>query len=163
MEDHILDEYKKEALRIEEDSIHSAKGHYNAAHRWSHINLWIGIPNTVLAAIAGVSAFEGCTIFAGSIAITVAAVAALNTFLNPGDRSANHRRCAGEYLALRNSSRIFVNIKIFSYESDQELIAQFEELSTKRNDLNSTSPQIPEWAFKKAKSGIDSGQATYKV
>jgi len=163
MDKHVIEEYKKEALRIEEDSIHSAKGHYNAADRWRYVHLWIGIPNAVFAAISGVSAFEGHAVLAGSLAIAVASVAAVNTFLNPGDRSATHRRCAGEYLSLRNNSRIFVNITALSYDSDQQLKARFEELVTKRDDLNSTSPQIPEWAFKKAKSGIDSGQATYKV
>ncbi len=162
MDDQILDEYRKEASRIEEDSIHSAKGHYNTADRWQHVHLWIGIPNAILAAVAGVSAFEGSTIVAGSLAIVVAAVAALSTFLNPGDRSSTHRRCAGEYLSLRNNSRIFVNIRSHSNDSDQKINAQFEELVVKRDDLNSTSPQIPEWAFKKAKSGIDAGQSTYR-
>lgn len=162
MDDQILEEYRKEALRIEEDSIHSAKGHYNAADRWRYCHLWIGIPNAILAAISGVSAFEGSTVLAGSLAIAVAAVAAVNTFLNPGERAATHRRCGGEYLSLRNKSRIFMNITTHIYESDERLNISFEELVTKRDDLNSTSPQIPEWAFKKAKSGIDAGEAAYK-
>ncbi len=162
MKEELLQEYRNEVARIAEDSIHSAKGHYNAADRWRYVHLWIGIPNAILAGIAGISAFEGSTLLAGTLAISVAAIEAVNTFLNPGDRSSTHRRCAGEYLALRNSSRIFSNITVMVIDSDDEIKAKFEELASKRDNLNSTSPQIPEWAFKKAKEGIDSGQATYK-
>ena len=162
MDADLLSEYQSEARRIEEDSIHCAKGHYNAADRWQHVHLWIGIPNAILAGIAGVSAFEGATVAAGALAVVVAVVAAVNTFLNPGDRSSMHRRCAGEYLSLRNRSRIFVNITSRCSACDDEINLRFEELASKRDDLNATSPQIPEWAFKKAKRGIDAGEATYK-
>jgi hypothetical protein len=162
MDNEILKEYKAEAARIEEDSIHSAKGHYNAADRWRHVHLWIGIPNAILAAIAGLKAFEGSNEIAGALALIVAAVAAVNTFLNPGDRSSTHRRCAGEYLSLKNNSRIFSNISIRRLSCNDEIDARFQELASKRDDLNATSPQIPEWAFNKAKRGIDAGEATYK-
>lgn len=160
--DQLLTEYKKEADRIEEDSIHSAKAHYNAADRWKHVHLWIGIPNALLAAIAGVSAFQEATLTAGCLAVVVAAVAAVNTFLNPGDRASTHRRCAGEYLSLRNRSRIFVNIVSQTGVCDEIFNQRFEDLANKRDELNATSPQIPEWAFRKAKEGIDAGEAKYK-
>lgn len=162
MDSEFLCEYQKEGARIEEDSIHSAKGHYNTSDRWRHVHLWIGIPNAILAAVAGLKAFEGADIMAGTLALIVAAIAALYTFLNPGDRASTHRRCAGEYLSLRNQSRIFVNITSRSSDSDHEIKTRFEELVSKRDNLNATSPQIPDWAFKKAKSGIDAGEATYK-
>lgn len=162
MNTELLSEYRKEACRVEEDAIHSAKGHYNVADRWRYVHLWIGIPNAILAAIAGVSAFQEATVTAGCLAAVVAAVTAVNTFLNPGDRSSTHRRCAGEYLALRNRSRIFVNIVSRSAACDEDINQRFEELTAKRDDLNATSPQIPEWAFKRAKKGIDAGEATYK-
>ena len=162
MDQRLVNEYQSEAARIEEDSIHSAKGHYNAADRWKYVHLWIGIPNAVLAAIAGISAFEGCELLAGGLAIAVAAITATNTFLNPGDRSSIHHRCAGEYLSLRNRARIFNNIVLKQCSSSDEVNSKFNELVDKRDDLNSTSPQIPNWAFKKAKAGIDAGEASYK-
>ena len=163
MEEELLAEYHREAARISEDALHSSKGHYNAADRWCHVHLWIGIPNAVLAAIAGVSAFNGSEIIAGCLAVAVAAVTAVNTFLNPGDRASTHKRCAGEYHSLRNRARIFTNIVCRSFGSAEELSARFEEMVAKRDDLNAASPQIPEWSFKKAKAGIDAGQAEYKV
>lgn len=162
MKDQLIAEYRKEAARISEDALHSSKGHYNAADRWRHVHLWIGIPNALLAAIAGISAFKGSEVLAGSLAVAVAAITAVNTFLNPGDRASTHKRCAGEYHSLRNRARIFTNIVCRCFGSAEELSAKFEEMVAKRDDLNAASPQIPDWAFKKAKAGIDAGEAEYK-
>jgi hypothetical protein len=162
MDDILLKEYQREVARIMEDSLYSSKGHYNAADRWRRVHLWVGIPNAMLAAIAGLSAFKGAGLLAGSLAIAVAAITAINTFLNPGEISSTHKRCAGEYHSLRNRARIFINIVSQQNISPEELNAKFEELVAKRDDLNATSPQIPEFAYKKAKSGVDAGEADYK-
>lgn len=162
MDETLLQEYRSESSRITEDALHSSKGHYNAADRWRHVHLWIGIPNAILAAVAGVSAFNGSELVAGSLAVAVAAITAVNTFLNPGDRASTHKRCAGEYHSLRNRARIFNNIVCRQCTSTDELNARFEEMVAKRDDLNAASPQIPAWAFKKAKAGIDAGEAEYK-
>ena len=37
---------QNEAARIEEDSLYSAKGHWEAAKPWEHRHLWIGVPTT---------------------------------------------------------------------------------------------------------------------
>jgi hypothetical protein len=131
MENDLLAEYQKEASRIEQDAIHSAKGYYNAAARWRQVHLWIGIPNAILAAFAGVSAFQEATVTAGCLAIVVAALAAVNTCLNPGDRSSTHQCCAGEYLCLRNRSRIFVSIVSRSGATEEIVNQRFEELASK--------------------------------
>lgn len=162
MDDALLTECCREAARIEEDALHSAKGHYNVAARWQYVHLWIGIPNATLAAIAGLSAFQGSELVAGSLAVSVAAITAISTFLNPSGRSSTHKRCAAEYHALRNKARMFINITCRHCSSDNELSAKFEEMVSKRDDLNAASPQIPEWAFKQAKAGIEAGESAYK-
>ncbi|MCO6466725.1 MAG: SLATT domain-containing protein [Bradyrhizobiaceae bacterium] len=161
MRPELLSEYRNEAKRIAEDALHSAKSHYNAATRWRSIHLWIGIPNVIAAALAGVSAFKGSDILAGSLAVTVAAITAVSTFLNPNEWTLSHRRCAGEYLTLRNRARIFLNIVTKSDRSDDDIQAVFEELVVKRDDLNASSPQIPDWAYNKAKIGIKNGESDY--
>ena len=52
----LLIELIKEAERIREDTEHSAKGHFEAARIWEKCNKWLGVPATILAASAGVSA-----------------------------------------------------------------------------------------------------------
>lgn len=44
----------KEAERIEEDSIHSAKGHFNTAAIWNRRHYWLGVPATLFCALVSV-------------------------------------------------------------------------------------------------------------
>ena len=157
-----LDEYIKEAKRIEEDSLYSSKGHYNAAADWQRVHFWTGIPNCILAAIAGLSAFEGATVLAGTLGILVASITASITFLNPEAKSSSHKNAATEYHSLRNRARIFINITTKKEVSDDELSGIFDELANQRENLNTISPQIPEKAFLKARTGIESGEADHK-
>ncbi|MDA9090678.1 SLATT domain-containing protein [Porticoccaceae bacterium] len=162
MENDQLEEYIKEAKRIEEDSLYSSKSHYNASAFWHKVYFWIGIPNSILAAIASASAFEGSTTLAGSLAVIVASIAAASTFLNPESRSSTHKNSAGEYHALRNRARIFVNITSKRNLDVDVLNGHFDELVSQRENLNSISSQIPESAFHKARKGIESGEASHK-
>lgn len=43
------------------------------------------------------------------------------------------------------------------------IASQLCELVERKNELNSKSPQIPKWAYKRAKKGIDEGQPDFKV
>jgi len=162
MKEERLNEYIKEAKRIEEDSLYSSKSHYNAAAYWHKVHLWIGIPNAVLAAIAGVLAFDGSQLLAGSLAVLVASIGAAVTFINPEHRSSGHKNAASEYHSLRNRARIFVNIKAKMELSDSDIDSAFDDLATQRENLNTISPQIPRKAFLDARKGIEDGEATYK-
>lgn len=157
-----IGEYVREARRIEEDSLYSSKGHYNASEYWQNVHYWTGIPNCIIAAIAGLSAFNGYPIAAGVLAVLAAAITATITFLNPEAKSASHNSAAVEYHALRNRARIFANITINAGLDDEALNRRFEELALQRENLNTVSPQIPEKAFLKARAGIEAGEADHK-
>jgi hypothetical protein len=158
----LFQEYIKECKRVEEDAVYSSKGHYNAAARWQSIHIWVGLPNATLAAVAGVSAFKEQVILAGVLSILVATIAAIITFLNPERKGSLHNNAAGQYHQLRNQARIFQNITMRRSQDVQHLQQEFETLTDKRDKLNIVSPQIPEWAFKKARIGIEAGEATHK-
>jgi len=49
----LCESLSKEASRIEEDCIHSAKSHFNAADCWRNRHYWFGVPATMLGAAAG--------------------------------------------------------------------------------------------------------------
>ena len=163
MNSKIIQELHNEALRIREDTDYSSKGHFEASSTWRNVNLWIGIPNVIFAAIAGISVLEECKILAVIFAALSAMFAALNTFLGAADKAATHKRFGNEYLALRNRSRYFINIKTKRDLSESELEAQLEELFTRRNDLNSSAPLIPRNAFEKARKGIEEGESTNEI
>jgi len=155
----------KEAKRIEEDSLYSSKGHFYAAQFWTNLHLWIGIPATILAAIAGASAlsqFDNHQIIAGVLAILVAALSAVSTFVNPNEKAAIHHSAGNRYNSLKNRARIFSEIDV-GIESDESLLAKLRTLSAERDELNEKSPQIPKWAFRRARQGIEDGEAQNKV
>jgi hypothetical protein len=156
----------KEARRIEEDSSYSAKGHFVAANFWTNFHLWIGVPTAILAAIAGASAlsqFDNHNIIAGILAIIVTALTAVTTFLNPNERANSHLNTGNKCNSLRNKARIFWEIDACGDDSDQELTKQLKELARQRDELNQNNPQIPRWAYKKARKSIEEGEADYKV
>ncbi|MCZ7559313.1 MAG: SLATT domain-containing protein [Burkholderiaceae bacterium] len=85
-----------EASRVEEDTEHSFKGHYNAAGRWGRYHLWIGLPAALLAAIAGATAFRDQPEWAGALALVSTALTTVLTFLKPSERAEMHNAYFGE-------------------------------------------------------------------
>lgn len=155
-----------EARRIEEDSLFSAKGHFSSATMWGKAYLWLGIPAAVLAAIAGVSAlsrFDNSDVVSGVLALVVAGLAAVTTFLNPSERTNLHHAFGTRFNSLRNNARIFREIDCGSQEPDEELIRKLKELANRRDELNEQSPQIGRWAYQRAKKSIEAGEAEYEV
>ncbi|MCU1329946.1 MAG: hypothetical protein JWN34_5316 [Bryobacterales bacterium] len=158
-----LEQIKAEASRIEEDSLYSAKGHWEAAKPWAHRHLWLGIPTTICAAAAGVSAFSNHSVWSGIFAVVVAVGSALITFVNPSERHRRHCDAGNSYKALSNQSRIFRTIDCDVEKDLAALAAKLKELAQRRDDLNQGSPLIPRKAFEVARRGIEAGEASHEV
>jgi len=150
----------KEAERITEDALYSAKGHFEAARDWERWHYWIGIPAAILAAASGVSALKDSPILAAILAFLVAVLTALTTFLNPRER-ANQQQAAGNaYKSLQNDARIFAEVECAAPASTS-LRETLSALNSRRNELNEKSPLIPRSAFERGRKGILAGEATY--
>lgn len=158
----LVNPMRKEAERVEEDTLHSAKGHFNAGCFWSWIHHSLGIPTAILATWAGIEAFSDNVSLTALLAFLSAALGATNTFLNPNKKADVHRTAGRELNALKNRARYFreIEIKMLSAEDANKLL---RSLCDKRDELNSISPDIPRWAYNKAKKDIDEGRAEYKV
>lgn len=152
----------KEARRIHEDALYSYKGHYAAAHAWAMRHLWIGIPTTIVAAAAGVTAIADQTLIAAGLSLAVAVSSGVFTFLNPHEQAARHLKAGNAFKALRNDARIFCEVKSVATPV-QQLEAMLDELNTRRASLSMDSPQIPPSAYQRAKKGIEAGEALYEV
>jgi len=153
----------KEAGRIVEDATYSSKGHFEAAKNWDNWHLRIGIPTTVVAAIAGVSAIKDSPTLAAALAFLVAAASGLSTFLDAKGNAAAHLQAGNAYKALQSDARIFVEIDCKSDPSVPDLRKHLNDLNARRNALNTSSPQIPRSAFERARRGIEAGEAKYRV
>ncbi len=158
-----IEEVIKESKRIEEDCIHSSKGHYVAAGFWSNFHLIVGIPSVILAAIAGTTAFIDLPIVAGIVSIIVTILTSIATFLNPKDRANSHFTAGNNYNSLQSTIRRFWSIECKNEEPIKLLIHKLEEYSLTRDRLNRESSQIPRWAYNKGKKYIEDGEAEYAV
>lgn len=152
-----------ELLRMEEDCIHSAKAHFNASARWNTWNYAFGIPSVILSAIAGAAFFKDYSVIAGLMTSAVTVLTALMTFLKPSERSTGHKNAGDQYLSLRNDARLFREIELSQVADDAAAIAGMSGFTTRRNELNQASPQFSKGDYKKAKAGIDAGEALHAV
>jgi len=153
-----------ECKRIEEDTEHSFKAHYNAAEFWSHINLLLGLPAALLGAIAGgTSAADGAQVTVTATAFLATAFVTCLTFLKPGEKSDAHKNAGNLYQTLRNKTRLFREIEFDDSLSDSDAKKKLIVLVDKRDELNSIMPTIPKKAYEKAKKDIDDGRAKYLV
>jgi len=159
----LISKLAAEAQRIEEDTEHSFKGHYNAAARWARYHLWIGLPSALLAAIAGAAAFKDQPELAGALAFLSTALTTVLTFLKPSERAEMHKAVAGQYQALRNQARIFREIGLTDDLAADAAKARLFELAKTRDELNQSSPAIARRDYELAKKDIDGGRARYRV
>ncbi|PXA04626.1 hypothetical protein DDZ13_05490 [Coraliomargarita sinensis] len=159
----IIEELKKESLRIEEDVTYSGKRHFNAASRWEGYHNKLGIPSTALSAIAGLSAFADFPTLAGIIAISTAAVTAVFTFLKTDERASKHRAVGNGYFSLKNDARIFRNIECTATSDLDQLKTRIVELSDRRNELNEQAPETSDKDFQTARDGIEGGEQEYQA
>lgn len=160
------EEIIKEAKRIEESTLYSSKGHFVAAQFWTYFHFFVGIPMVLCAAGAGASAlskFDKSGVLIGILSIVATAIAALITFLNPNEKANVHLNSGNNYDSLQNRIRIFWSIDCWREESEQVLTEKLKYFSEQKDKLNQSSPQIPWWAYKIAKRGIQAGEADYKV
>lgn len=154
---------RREAERLEEDTLYSSKGHFNAEDTWVQRNYWLGVPATALGAVAGATLIKSQPEWATAFTLLASLLTGLMTFLKPNERAALHRAAAGQFLALRNEARFFREIELLQSDRLDELPERLKVLSAARNELNLKSPSIPRRAFVAARKGIEDGEATHKV
>jgi hypothetical protein len=154
---------RREAERLEEDATYSSKSHFNAEDTWVRRNYWLGVPATVLGAVAGATLIKNQPEWATAFTLLASLLTGLMTFLKPNERAAMHRAVAGQFLTLRNEARFFREIELLQSDRQDELLERLKALSTARNELNLKSPSIPRRAFVAARKGIEEGEATHKV
>ncbi len=159
------DNIVREAKRIEEDALYSSKGHFVAAQFWTSFHLLIGIPITILAALAATLTFaDRYRVAVGVLAVAVAVLSAVATFLNPKETAKSSSSAANNYDALRNRARIFWAIDCWREDAtDQLLTEKLKDLSAEKSRLNQSCPQILGWAYRRGKKAVLAGEGAYEV
>jgi hypothetical protein len=125
------------------------------ANLWSSTHLYIGIPNTALATLAGVSTLSDLGIpktLTALISIVVAVLTALITFLNPTAKYSSYRSAAQRYQAVADKYLILL-LKSEDLPK-QNLLDELTILNSEYNKVMESSPVIPSWAYKRGKRDV---------
>jgi DNA-binding transcriptional regulator PaaX len=163
---HARDEIIREAKRLEEATLYSAKAHHAAARGWSGWHMYLGLPLVIISGIATLSQAGKDNFWVGIVAIVasvcVTILSAITTFLNPNEKASAHLTAAHAYDKLNNEARMFWSIEAWQ-QTEEALTSRLRELVDRKDKLNSDSPQIPQRAYEKGKKQILAGQARFEV
>lgn len=151
----------RECSRVEEDCLYSAKGSFEAARIWGHVHLMVGIPTALIAALAGVSAFNDYPELAGAMAVLAAGLSSISTFLNPSEKAHAFSQAGNRYNALRGRARFLREVTGLTAATPEEQAAELKEILAGKDKLSQESPIIPRRAFERARKGIEAGEAAY--
>ncbi len=153
----------EEAKRIEENCLFSSKGHFIASRCWDNFNVWMGLPTIILAAVSVALAFTSVFLLAGILSTIVVILSSLTTFLNPKEKANDHLLAGNNYDSLLTKARIFWTVDCVSEFTLLVLTEKLKDLESQKDKLNRECLQIPTWAYKKGKKGIEQGEASYGI
>jgi len=153
-----------ELRRLEESSMYSGQIQFEAAKQWRSINLTLGIPASVLAAVSGATALAATTgrIVAGILALVSAAFGAILTTVNAAHRMNQSAAAANAYLEIQTAARQTRLIDL-SYMNIDDVRAILGELTARRDEQNKKVEPPSRRAYQKARNNISSGGQTYAV
>lgn len=69
MDGRLVDALAAEASRIEEDTLFTARGHFEAASSWSRIHFVIGLPTTLLSGLRLSTPLERTTAVTATVSV----------------------------------------------------------------------------------------------
>lgn len=153
-----------ESARIEESCMWSSQGQFEQAKRWRSVNLWLGVPASLLAALAGASALAATAgrIWAGIAALVAAGLSAIHTTINANQRMNQALSAANAYLEIQTAARQFRLIDLGTLEYE-EARSTLQEITARRDEVNKTADAISRFAYRRAGKNIRSGGQSYST
>ncbi|WP_083889465.1 SLATT domain-containing protein [Nocardia pneumoniae] len=155
---------KQELDRLEESAMYSAQGQFEQAKLWRSINLLVGIPAALLAAVSGATGLADAAnrIVAAYLALGSAGLSALVTLLNGNRRTQQAHSAANAYLEVQTAARQRREIDLPVLLFD-EARAQLAELTARRDEINKTADIPSRFAYRRAGRNISGGGQTYAI
>ncbi len=144
--------------------MHSAQGQFEQTKRWRTVNWGLGVPASILAAVAGATALAATTgrIVAGILAICAAALGAILTTINASHHVNQAAAAANAYLEIQTAARQCREIDLPYMEIDDARQA-LAELTARRDEQNKTAEPANRLARRKAQKNIKLGGQAYAV
>ncbi|MFE7745124.1 SLATT domain-containing protein [Nocardia sp. NPDC057455] len=154
----------EELQRLEESAMYSAQNQFEQAKQWRGVNLFLGLPASVLAAVSGAAALASTAnaFWAGVLALASAAFGAVLTTVNASHRTNQAAAAANAYLEIQTAARQARLLDLPNTEID-EMRSVVAEITARRDEQNKTAEPPNRWARKRAQKNIAGGGQTYDV
>lgn len=158
------EQIRRELERVEESAKNSASNQFALAQQLSVVNLVLGIPASVLAAIAGVTALATTTgrLWAGVIALTAAGFGAVLTIVNASHKATQATSAANAYLEIQTGARQERLIDSAARPFD-DARAMLAELTARRDEQNKTAAPPNRLARRRGMKNLATGGQNYAV
>lgn len=153
---------RRETSRLLEDALYTYKGHYDAAAYWQRWHFRLGIPATALGVLAGVAVTQRTSWTPAVLAFASAGLTAGLTIVNPAQRAQRSRAAADAWHAQHDRLRRWTELDLPTL-SVFEARKGLEEFAKEKQRLNSSAPAIPSAAQRRARRGIEVGEAQHLV
>ncbi|MBD2483690.1 SLATT domain-containing protein [Planktothrix sp. FACHB-1365] len=128
-----------------------SQAHIYVSIRWTRTHLYIGIPSTVLAAVAGVQAISGTyQLVAVIIPVLVAILAPLLTFLDPNGKANTHLVASRVYEQMADQYDSFLLKCRLEPRPIEEELNDLVQINSAYGESKKSLPACPEWAYQKA-------------
>jgi hypothetical protein len=153
-----------EADRLHESVLWSAQIQFEQMKLWRSLNLILGVPAAVLAAVAGGTGLAADTVTSSPaiLALVSAGFGAALTTLNPSRRMSQAQAAASAYLEMQTSARQFLSIRL-PQGTREEALEELANLTARRDEVNRTADAPGRYAYRRAKKNIGAGSQTYQA
>lgn len=154
----------KELHRLHEALMWSSQVQFEQMKLWRAMNILLGTPAAVLAAVAGGTglAAEGSGAVPSVLALLAAGFGAALTTLNPSRRVSQAQASANAYLELQTLTRQLLTIDLLQLNAD-EAREQLASITERREEVNKTADPPGAYARFRAARNLRSGGQTYEV
>lgn len=152
----------QEIHRIHESVAWSGQIQFEQLKLWRTMNIALGVPAAVLAAISGGTglAHPHSATVPAVLALIAAGFGAALTTLNPSRRVAQAQSAGNAYLEIQTSARqlLLVDVKNIGREAARE---ELSELTVRRDEVNRTADPPGHYAYWRATRNLSKGRQSY--
>lgn len=163
-EEERREQIQLELARVEESAMYSAANQFALSQQWGALNLLLGVPASVLAAVAGVTALSSTTgsFWAGVVALGASAFGAVLTILNASKKATQATSAANAYLEIQTAARQERNIDSRA-RTVEEARGMLAELTARRDEQNKTASPPNRFARRRGSVVLRKGGQDYAV
>ena len=130
----------------------AAAAQRSVSEHWHRLHYCIGIPATVIAALAGAAALSQLAgpILAGALGLTAAVLTGLLSFLNPSERASRASDAVRSYVELEGDAAYFSNLHLYTKPDLDAALSVIEELRSRKQRVNDRADVPPRRAWNRA-------------